>query len=164
MTNSPVWLRLFRPRVDWVEDACGLCEKNPLFEQIPHRSVRRLVSRMHRRSYKAGETIVGMGNAGAGAVLVLSGEAEVSVGDVELERMRRGDLFGEVALVADLPRTAEVTAVEDCELLFFLRSDLQEWLAIMPKEAARLLQNLATMLGQKLMAKNISISRQDSDE
>jgi len=161
MTNRPIWLQLFRPKVDWVADACALCEQNPLFDQIPHKSVRRLVSRMHRRSYEAGERVIGMGNAGAGAVLILSGEVLVTANGVELERMHRGDLFGEVALVADLPRTAEVTATEDCELLFFLRSDLQEWLAIMPKVAARLLQNLATMLGQRLMDKNISISRRE---
>jgi len=162
MTNRPIWLRLSRPSTDWVEDACNLCAQNPLFEQVPYKSIRRLVSRMHRRSYQAGEAVVSMGNAGAGAVLILSGEVAVSVSDVELERMQRGDLFGEVALVADLPRTAEVTATQDCELLFFLRSDLQEWLAIMPKQAARLLQNLATMLGQRLMEKNVLIGQRDS--
>lgn len=161
MTNRPIWLRLFRPSGDWVEDACELCEKNPLFDQVPHKSVRRLVSRMHRRSYQAGEKVIGMGNAGAGAVLILSGQVSVSANGVELERMERGDLFGEVALVADLPRTAEVTAVEDCELLFFLRTDLQEWLAIMPKHAARLLQNLATMLGWRLLEKNVQIGQQE---
>jgi len=63
-------------------------------------------------------------------------------------------------LAADLPRTADIVAIEDCELVFFLRSDLQEWLAIMPKEAARLLQNLSKMLAQRLMEKNKLISRQ----
>jgi len=161
MANRPIWLRLSRPSVDWVEDACILCERNPLFDQVPRKSIRRLVSRMHRRSYQAGESVVSMGNAGAGAVLILAGEVSVNVNGVELERMRRGELFGEVALVADLPRTAEVTATEDCELLFFLRSDLQEWLAIMPKQAARLLQNLATLLGQRLMEKNVLIGQQE---
>jgi len=162
MTMRPIWLRLSRPSVDWIEDACSLCEQNPLFDQVSRKSIRRLVSRMHRRSYQEGETVVSMGNAGAGAVLILAGEVSVSVNGVELERMHRGELFGEVALVADLPRTAEVTATEDCDLLFFLRSDLQEWLAIMPKQAARLLQNLATLLGQRLMEKNVLIGQQES--
>jgi len=159
MTHRAIWLRLFYPSEDWVEDACALCEKNPLFDQVPHKSVRRLVSRMHRRHYSAGETVVSLGNAGAGAVLILSGEVVVRVNDVELERMERGALFGEVSLVADLPRTATVTAVEDCDLLFFLRSDLQEWMSVMPKEAARLFQNLATMLGKRLMEKNVLVGR-----
>lgn len=161
MKYRAIWLRLFYPKEDWMEDACSLCEQNPLFEQVPHKSVRRLVSLMHRRQYSAGETVVSMGNAGAGAVLILSGEVAVSANDVELERMQRGALFGEVSLVADLPRTATITAVEDCDLLFFLRSDLQEWMAIMPKEAARLLQNLATMLGKRLLEKNVLVGRKD---
>jgi len=160
MASETIWLRLFRPKVEWVEDACALCEKNPLFDKVPRKSIRWLVTRMHPRSYSEGEPIVGMGNAGAGAVLILSGEASVRINGIELERMHRGDLFGEVALAADLPRTAEVVAVQDSELVFFLRSDLQEWLAIMPKEAARLLQNLSKMLAQRLMEKNKMISRQ----
>ncbi len=162
MASEAVWLRLFRPKVDWVEDACALCEKNPLFEKVPRKSIRWLVSRMHLRTYKAGESIFSMGNAGAGAVLMLAGEVSVSVKDVELDRMRRGDLFGEVALATELPRTAEVVAIRDCELVFFLRSDLKEWLAIMPKEAARLLQNLSKMLAQRLMDKNKMITQQEN--
>jgi len=46
--------------------------------------------------------------------------------------------------------------------VFFLRSDLKEWLAIMPKEAARLLQNLSKMLAQRLMDKNKMITRQEN--
>ncbi|MDQ6986948.1 MAG: cyclic nucleotide-binding domain-containing protein [Mariprofundaceae bacterium] len=162
MASEAVWLRLFRPKVDWVEDACALCEKNPLFEKVPRKSIRWLVSRMHLRTYKAGESIFSMGNAGAGAVLMLAGEVSVSVKDVELDRMQRGDLFGEVALATELPRTAEVVAIRDCELVFFLRSDLKEWLAIMPKEAARLLQNLSKMLAQRLMDKNKMITQQEN--
>jgi len=159
MANEKFWLRRFQPKVEWVEDACALCEKNPLFEKVPLKSIRWLVTRMHPRKYGAGELIFGMGNSGAGAVLILSGEVSIRVDDVELGRMQRGDLFGEVALVVDLPRTAEVTAVEDCELVFFLRSDLQEWLAIMPKEASVLLQNLSKMLANRLMEKNKTISQ-----
>lgn len=159
MANEKFWLRKFQPKVEWVEDACALCEKNPLFEKVPLKSIRWLVTRMHPRQYSAEELIFGMGNSGAGAVLILSGEVSIRVDDVELGRMQRGDLFGEVALAVDLPRTAEVVAIEDCELVFFLRSDLQEWLAIMPKEASRLLQNLAKMLAERLMEKNKTISQ-----
>jgi len=162
MTKEAVWLRLFRPKVDWVEDACALCEKNPLFDKVPRKSIRWLVSHMHLRTYKAQEPIFAMGNAGAGAVILLSGEVAVRANGVELDRMQRGDLFGEVALADDLPRTAEVVALEDCELVFFLRSDLKEWLAVMPKEAGRLLQNLAKMLAQRLMDKNKMIKQDDN--
>lgn len=160
MKSETIWMRLFRPKVEWVEDTCALCEKNQLFDKVNRKSIRWLVTRMHPRTYGAGESIVDMGNAGAGAVLILSGEVSVRINGTEIERMHRGDLFGEVALAADLPRTAEVVATQDSELVFFLRSDLQEWLAIMPKEAARLLQNLCKLLAKRLMEKNKLISRQ----
>jgi len=164
MANEKFWLRSFRPKIEWVEDACELCEKNPLFYKVPHSSIRWLATRMHPRQYQAGEMIFGMGNAGAGAVLILAGQVSIMVNGVELGRMHRGDLFGEVALAVDLPRTAEVVAEEDCELIFFLRSDLQEWQAIMPKDAARLLQNLSKMLAERLMEKNKVISKEAKND
>lgn len=160
MSNDASWLSLFRAKTDWIEDACELCHRNPMFAGVAPKSIRWLVSRMHRRNYEAGENIFTMGNAGAGAVLILGGRVALSANGISLGEMGRGDLFGEVALVTDLPRTAEVTALEDTELLFFLRSDLQEWLAIMPKEAAKLLQNLASMMANRLMERNQTLAEQ----
>ena len=159
MANEEVWLRLFRPKKDWMEESCAMCEQNPLFDQVPKKSVHWLVSRMHLREYKAGESILSMGNAGAGAVLLLSGEVSVQLDGKEIDRMYRGELFGEVALAEDLPRTADIVALEDCKVLFFLRSDLKEWIAIKPHDASRLLLNLSKILAQRLMNRNIKINR-----
>jgi len=102
-----------------------------------------------------------MGNAGAGAVLLLSGEVSVQLDGKEIDRMYRGELFGEVALAEDLPRTADIVALEDCKVLFFLRSDLKEWIAIKPHDASRLLLNLSKILAQRLMNRNIKINRRE---
>ena len=45
--------------------------------------------------------------------MIEAGTATVSVGGAEVRTLGPGDHFGEVALVADVARTATVTAVSD---------------------------------------------------
>jgi len=125
------------------------------------KAIRWLVSRMHPRSYKKGERIFEMGNPGVGAVLLLSGEISIMADRVELAHLERGDLFGEVALVTDQPRTAEAVALTDCEVLFFLSENLKEWMESRPKQASRLLINLSEMLAQRLLEANRQLAARE---
>jgi small-conductance mechanosensitive channel/CRP-like cAMP-binding protein len=69
--------------------------------------------------YAAGEVIVRQHDAGQSMFVVASGEVVVSLDAPrrEVARLRRGDFFGEMSLLAGDPRTATVTAVTDCELV-----------------------------------------------
>ncbi len=152
--RHPLWHNWFRAGSAWTHRAARLCAANALFEGLPRASIDRLVREMHHRSYSAGETIFAMGHPGAGAVLILEGEVRIEAGGVELAHLGEGDLFGEVALVNEQPRTANAVAVTDCELLFFLRSDLEEWMEHQPRLAGRLAMNLASMLAVRLLEAN----------
>ncbi len=152
-----IWSRPFRNRPQWQDAAAAICLNHCLFRDIPERSIRQIVTHMHPRHYRRGESIFEMGKAGAGAMLIIDGEVAIMADAVELTRLQRGDIFGEVALATDLPRTARAVAESDVELVFFLRSDLDEWIERKPREAARLLVNLSTMLAERLMERNLDM-------
>jgi CRP-like cAMP-binding protein len=160
--KHPLWSNLFRDRHDWVKRTCLICEDSPLFANIPQRSIDWLASRMHVRHYVAGEIIFHMGDPGVGAVFVLSGEVLIRAHDVELAVLQEGDVFGEVALATTTPRTAEAVAVTHSELVFFLRSDLKEWMDTSPKQASILLVNLANMLAHRLLKSNEQCAKSQS--
>ena len=65
----------------------------------------------------AGQTLFRTGEPGAVMYVLISGTADVTVGNVTVERAEPGALLGEMALVEDAQRTATVTAVTDCLLV-----------------------------------------------
>jgi len=152
-----IWSRPFRKKVAWVEEATRLCLDHCLFEGIAERSVQHIVSHMHPRTYQRGEVIFEMAHAGASAMLILDGEVLIMADTVELTRLHHGDIFGEVSLATPLPRTAQAIASKDCRLVFFLRSDLDEWIERRPREASHFLINLSTMLAERLMERNLEV-------
>jgi len=154
--QDSIWSLPFRKKPEWVVEASRLCRDHYLFEGITERSVEHIVAHMHPRNYQPDEVIFDMAHAGASAMLILEGEVAIRADTVELTRLKTGDIFGEVALATDLPRTAQAIALRDCRLVFFLRSDLDEWIEHSPKEASRFLINLSTLLAERLMQRNLN--------
>ncbi len=151
------WSRPFRKKTAWAEEATRLCINHSLFEGIAARSVEHIVGHMHPRNYQQDEVIFDMAHVGVGAMLILAGDVRIMAENIELTRLHEGDIFGEVALATTLPRTARAIAAADCRLVFFLRSDLDEWIERKPDEACCFLLNLSTILAERLMERNLSM-------
>lgn len=66
--------------------------------------------------------------------------------DVVFSILGPGEVFGEVALLGATPRTATVTAIEDCRLLVIDRRDFMSFLRTDPDIAVKLLSVLAMRL------------------
>ncbi len=77
---------------------------------------------LERRVFADGDVIFKEGQAARDAFIVLRGEVKI-VGknkagvEVELNRMHKGQLFGELALMAESKRTASAVAVDTCEVM-----------------------------------------------
>jgi len=69
------------------------------------------------RRFAAGETIVREGEPGSSAFILLAGECDVSVHGEVLNRVRPGELFGEIACLEGATRTASVRATVESEVL-----------------------------------------------
>lgn len=156
--NNSLWDNLFRHNDSWDKQVAALWSQTPLFNDIPFHEISRLVRDMVPRTYAPGETIFHRGEPGAGAALIVEGQVEIRTGEVTLTQLNKGDFFGEVALVLDVPRTADAVATADTRLLFFLSAGLDEWLTRRPFYAGRLSKNLANILAQRLIQANAALA------
>ena len=96
--------------------------------------------------FKEGATIIQEGTAGSYAYLILSGSVEVSkqVGNekLTLSRLVKGNIFGEMSLVDDKPRSATVVALEPTEVKVVTRERFETMLEQNPRGVIPLLKQV----------------------
>jgi CRP-like cAMP-binding protein len=94
----------------------------PMFVPLSIAGKERIASKLLPHPVRAGETVIRAGEKGDGFYLVESGELDIDAGGRHTTA-HRGDYFGEIALLHDVPRTATVTATADSRLLELQRDD-----------------------------------------
>jgi CRP/FNR family cyclic AMP-dependent transcriptional regulator len=110
-----------------------------------------LAEKIDLMRYAAGQTIFNLGDPGHALYIVRSGEVEIFVKNdqgekVVLETTRPGEIFGEVSLLDDGPRTAWVTAISDVEVLRLDRAHFEDYVRQHTPAALNLLSVAARRL------------------
>lgn len=95
----------------------------------------------------AGQQLFVEGGESAAVMYVLvSGSAEISVGNRVVEMLAPGDLVGEVGLLDEGPRTATVTALTDCDFIAIDRKRFRHMIKQEPDFALEVMRVLASRL------------------
>jgi len=100
----------------------------PLFSPLNKKQIRDLAASGKERSFRAGDPIVKKGDTGIGFYLILSGQARVERGGQSVATLGAGQYFGEMALLDDQPRSADVKAVGPVQCLVL--SSWEFWSAV----------------------------------
>jgi CRP/FNR family transcriptional regulator, cyclic AMP receptor protein len=135
-----------RPR-----DRLSLLRNHPLFRDLPPTVIEHLGSYMKTRRVARGTSIFAKGDPGTGLMGVFAGTVKVSVAsaegkDVVLNIFHEGEVFGEIALLDGRPRTADATAMSDCELIVIERRDFVPFLSAHPDVMLKFIEILCSRL------------------
>jgi CPA2 family monovalent cation:H+ antiporter-2 len=114
-----------------------LIGKWPVFADMSLVMRAELLALFRPRSAVPGERLIRAGDEADDVFFISSGQVEVSVSGRKI-RLGPGDLFGEMALLSGAPRTADVTAIDYCQLLTLGRADFQQFVGKHPELRARL--------------------------
>ncbi|MCL2234916.1 MAG: methyl-accepting chemotaxis protein [Defluviitaleaceae bacterium] len=104
------------------------------------------------KAYKAGEIIVHEGEKDSRSMyFITSGVVNVckfygKPNEVELAKLKEGDLFGEMSLFLNEPRTATVVALGDVSVIEVSESDMNEFMDKKPEIALNVIQTLCVRL------------------
>jgi MFS family permease len=88
----------------------------PIFAPLPAPALEGLARALVPVTADAGEAIMREGEPGDRYFAIADGEVAVSRAGREVARLKRGDGFGEIALIEEVPRTATVVAVTPTQL------------------------------------------------
>lgn len=95
----------------------------PIFRSLPTPTLETLAARLVPVAVAPGQTVCRQGEEGDRFYIVAAGELEVAVDGRPGRTIDAGDVFGEISLLRDVPRTATVTARTQAELLALDRDD-----------------------------------------
>jgi predicted MFS family arabinose efflux permease len=93
-----------------------LLQRTSIFGPLPYVTLRRLAASLEERQALEGEAVVTQGEPGELVYVIAAGQALVSRDGEAIRELGPGDVFGELALMLDVPRTATVTALEPVQL------------------------------------------------
>jgi CRP-like cAMP-binding protein len=127
---------------DWL----GTLAEVPLFEGLSKRHLRRIAKLARIRRFAPGSALVRTGDAGRAFYVLLDGNAKVLRAGGRSRRLGSGDYFGEMALLDDAPRSADVVADGEVLALTIDRSGFTKLLRAEPGLAQALLRTLAARL------------------
>jgi len=160
--KHPLWANLFSKADKEQEAIDDLWLNTPLFSGISPRHLRSITADLSPRTYQKGEVIFKTGEIGMGAALIVSGSVDIQSEGATLATLKRGDLFGEVALATDETRTADALAAEPTNLVFFMKQDLEDLVKQSPSLAAQLALNLSKVLAVRLRETNVFMQHKES--
>jgi len=122
-----------------------------LFSALSEKELTDVAALMSKENYRKEELIFEQGEYGDRFYYVVSGEVRIWLqlpdgGSKELATLGAGQCFGELALLDDLPRSADVEVKQDCELWSLRR---EEFLVLLRGNAA-LAVKLLQVIGRRL--------------
>jgi CRP-like cAMP-binding protein len=123
-----------------------LIKRVPLFEEIESRELERLAQSFKESRFSEGDVIAQEGKSGIGFFVIGEGEASVTVHGDEVHTLKRGDYFGEIALIDAGARTATVTATTPLTAYGLTAWDFRPFVESNASVAWKLLQALAKLL------------------
>lgn len=136
VSDSPTWT---------VDEILPLLERVELLEGLPETELRGVAEIARGTRVEAGRDLFAEGDPGDAWYVVYSGAVEIRKGDEKLAVRRKGDAFGEMALLDDAPRSATARVVEDAQLLMVPRDDFRRLLGD-DSLAIRMMNVLSTAL------------------
>ncbi len=137
-----------------VQNVAEMMGQAPIFATLSERQLKSLAKSTKVIAYGANTPIVKMGEPGIAFYIILSGGAEVRQGPRVLARLAPGQFFGEMTLLDEQPRSADVVTTGPTECAVLSRWEFWGFAKTEPEVLQGVLQEMA----KRLRAANKALS------
>jgi len=123
-----------------------MLQKTPLWSGLAKQDLKLIAKLSQERKFESGHAIVTKGEAGIGFYLILEGSVEVKSGEKTLSKLGPGQFFGEMSIIDNQPRSADVIAIEASRVLILSAWSFKTLISDNPKIALKMMQEFVRRL------------------
>lgn len=138
----------------------AILSETPMFAGLSTRALRRLAAMLFEKAYAPGDVVFFTGDPAQALFVVLDGSVEILIpvpgGEDRVASCGPGTVFGELALINDLPRSATARATAPTQLLILYHADFEELLKRHRRVAVVVMQNLLVTLARYVQVARVS--------
>ncbi|MGE5430532.1 MAG: Crp/Fnr family transcriptional regulator [Syntrophomonadaceae bacterium] len=136
-----------------------LFTSTPPFQSFNARDVDLLMPILHNRIYAANEYIFFQDDPGTAFYFIEEGEVALEMTFKDGKKLnaghyKKGDFFGELAMLENEKRYASAVAVKDCKLVVIFKPDLDEYIDKYPKKGIKILRGIADIFAHRFRQLN----------
>jgi len=133
-----------------LNDTVDVMREVPMFRKVDPKQLRLFAFMGETLTYRAGERLFEKGDDGDAAFIIRKGEVDVLVpteaGETSVAVLGEKEIFGEMAVLCDQPRSTAISAKTDLVTLRLDRSVIMKLLAEFPDIALEMIRVLADRL------------------
>jgi CRP-like cAMP-binding protein len=133
-----------------IQTEVELLRRVPLFANIDTSRLKLLAFTSERLTFDTGALLFREGDRGDSAYLILKGSVDVAVaspnGPVIVATLGQNNIVGEMALLCEMPRTANVTAKEPLDTLKIKKDQFFQLMRDLPQMTIEIMRELAVRL------------------
>ena len=157
MQEDTMWGNIFRKQEIGKPGILTVLSNIPMFNDLSKKELKAIERILHKRTYKKDEVLFNEGDPGVGMYIIEQGRINITVGSENkmVASLSNGEFFGEMALLAEIPRTATAFAAVSTNILGFFQSDLFGLTETNPKMGNKILFKIAQMISERLRFSNI---------
>ena len=128
------------------EAVIAMLEKNALWAGLDKKDLEAIVKASDEKKFETGDIILGKGEGGVGFYLIMDGAVDVKSDSKVLAKLGPGQFFGEMAVLDNQPRSADVVAAGPSRCFIISEWSFKALISQNPRIALRMLQELVRRL------------------
>lgn len=133
-----------------LNEAVEVMSEIPMFRNVDAKRLKLIAVMGEPLSFRPGERLFEQGDEGDAAYVILSGEVDVLIptpsGEIAVAELGAREIFGEIAVLCDQPRTTAIAAKTDLSVLRLKRKAIMDLLHEFPDIALEFIKVIAARL------------------
>jgi CRP/FNR family cyclic AMP-dependent transcriptional regulator len=120
--------------------------RTSLFADLSRPELEAVAHEFDEEAFAEGQRVLRQGLSGSSLFVILDGAAVVLRDGVEIARLGRGEFFGEISILTEVPPTSDIVAEGVLHCLVIPRPDVERFLLERPRVMLRMLRAEANRL------------------